>query len=98
MKRFAGAACLALTAGLAMGADQIESKHAQRDASADTDPNSDFWCGAVPILAERDGSGNLVPGHRSEIRSRWTGRNLYFLFICPYEPAARIRPFLWHMR
>ena len=26
-----------------------------------------------------------MPGHRTEIRSRWTGRNLYFLFTCPYE-------------
>ena len=86
MRRFAGAACLlTLTAGLAIGADQIDSKQAQRDASADTDPNSAFWRGVAPILAERDGSGNPVPGHRTEIRSRWTGRNLYFLFICPYE-------------
>ena len=86
MKRFAGAACLlALTAGLAIGSDQIESKQARRDVSADTDPNSDFWRGVAPILAERDGSGNLVPGYRTEIRSRWTSRNLYFLFICPYE-------------
>ena len=44
-----------------------------------------FWRGAAPILAERDGSGNPVPGHRTEIRSRWTGRYLYFLFTCPYE-------------
>jgi hypothetical protein len=86
MKRFAGTALLlALTAGLSMGPDQIESKHAERDASADTDPNSGFWRGAAPILAERDGSAVLVPGHRTEIRSRWTDRNLYFLFICPYE-------------
>lgn len=86
MKRFAAAACLlALTAGLAIGSDQIDSKRARRDASADTDPNSGFWRGAAPILAERDGSALLVPGHRTEIRSRWTDRNLYFLFICPYE-------------
>ena len=26
-----------------------------------------------------------VPGHRTEIRSRWSSGNLYFLFICPYE-------------
>ena len=26
-----------------------------------------------------------MPGYRSEIRSRWTNRNLYFLFVCPYE-------------
>jgi hypothetical protein len=86
MKRIAGTALLlALTAGLAMEPGQIESKHAERDASADTDPNSGFWRGVAPILAERDGSGVLVPGHRTEIRSRWTARNLYFLFICPYE-------------
>jgi hypothetical protein len=87
MKRVAGAACLlaSLTAGLALGPDQIESKQAQRDTFADTDPNSTFWRGASAIFAERDGSGNPVPGRRSEIRSRWTGGNLYFLFICPYE-------------
>ena len=86
MKRFGGAACLlAFTAGLAIGSGQIESKQAPRDASADTDPNSDFWRGATPVLAEGDREGNPVPGHRTEIRSRWTGRNLYFLFTCPYE-------------
>jgi hypothetical protein len=26
-----------------------------------------------------------MPGHRTEIRSRWTVNNLYFLFICPYK-------------
>jgi len=86
MKRFAGTACLlALTIGLAFGSDQIESKRAPRDASADTDPNSGFWRGVPPILAEGDTAGNPVPGYRTEIRSRWTGRDLYFLFICPYE-------------
>jgi len=86
MKRFAGLACLlTLTAGLSMGSEQIESKHAPRDVSADTDPNSGFWLGVDPILTERDGSGVVLPGHRTEIRSRWTDRNLYFLFICPYD-------------
>jgi hypothetical protein len=86
MKRFAATAfLLALNAGLCLEPGQIESKHAERDASADTDPNSSFWRGVAPILAERDGSAVLVPGHRTEIRSRWTNRNLYFLFICPYE-------------
>jgi hypothetical protein len=86
VKRFAIPACLlALTAGLALAQEQIESKQSPRETSADTDPNSAFWRGVPAIFAERDGSGNPVPGHRSEIRSRWTGRNLYFLFICPYE-------------
>jgi hypothetical protein len=26
-----------------------------------------------------------VPGLRTEVRTRWTTKNLYFLFICPYE-------------
>ena len=32
-----------------------------------------------------------LPGHRTEIRSRWTKDNLYFLFICPYE-ALHLKP------
>ncbi len=86
MTPFAAAICLlALTTGLAVGSDQIESKRAPRDASADTDPNSSFWRGVPPIFAERDGAGNPVPGYRTEIRSRWTPENLFFLFVCPYE-------------
>ena len=30
-------------------------------------------------------SANPSPGHRTEIRSRWTKDNLYFLFVCPYQ-------------
>jgi hypothetical protein len=86
MRRCTGTAyLLALAAGLALGADQVESQRASRDVSADTDPRSDFWREATPIFAERDGTGNPVPGHKTEIRSRWTGRDLYFLFTCPYE-------------
>src|ERR1035437_4038458 len=49
MKRLAGAACLlALTAGLAIGPDQIESKHAQRDTPADTDPELRFLARSSP--------------------------------------------------
>jgi hypothetical protein len=75
MKRLTCAVC----------SDQIESKKARRDTSKDTNPNSAFWRGVPPIFAEGDGDGNPVPGYRSEIRSRWTAGNLYFLFICPYE-------------
>jgi hypothetical protein len=86
MQRLAATLCLfVLTTSLAMGVDEIDSKRAQRDASADTDPNSGFWRGVPAIFAERDTAGDIVPGHRTEIRSRWTSTNLYFLFICPYE-------------
>ena len=76
---------LILLTGMCHASDQIESKRAGRDVSGDTDPQSSFWRGVSPVFAERDNSGNPVPGHRTEIRSRWTAANLYFLFVCPYE-------------
>jgi Carbohydrate family 9 binding domain-like len=63
----------------------FESKHAAEEVAADTDPNSQFWHGAPAIIADRDPFGKVVPAHRTEVRSRWTAQNLYFLFICPYE-------------
>jgi hypothetical protein len=69
----------------AAGAGQAESKRAPRDVESDVDPGSAFWRGAPAIFLENDRSGVPVPGHKSEIRSRWTAQNLYFLFVCPYE-------------
>ena len=69
----------------AAGAGQTESKRAQRDVESDVDPGSAFWRGAPAISLENDRSGVPVPGHKSEIRSRWTAQNLYFLVVCPYE-------------
>jgi hypothetical protein len=87
MRRFAGTLfLLAIAASVSMAADQIDSKRAPRDVSADTDPTSAFWRGVPQVIAERDtAAGKIVAGHRTEIRSRWTSGNLYFLFICPYE-------------
>ena len=79
------ASILIFTTGLAIAADHMDSKRAPREASADLDPNSDFWRGVPPVFAERDPAGNSVPGFRTEIRSRWTDKNLFFLFICPYQ-------------
>jgi Carbohydrate family 9 binding domain-like len=61
------------------------TKHATEDIAPNTDPNSPFWRDAPAIIADRDSFGNIVAGHRTEVRSRWTKENLYFLFICPYE-------------
>jgi len=75
----------AVNATVALAAGQAESKRAARDTAPDTDPNSTFWREAPAIPLENDNHGNPVPGFRSEVRSRWTGRNIYFLFVCPYE-------------
>jgi len=78
--------CLAAVAtALAADSNQADAKRAPRDSAPDTNPNSEFWRGAPAIFAANDGRGNPVPGHKTEIRSRWTAQNLYFLFICPFE-------------
>ena len=63
----------------------IESAKAQEDVALATDPADAFWEAARPIYAEKGPQGQSVGRNRTEIRSRWTEKNLYFLFICPYE-------------
>jgi hypothetical protein len=61
------------------------SSRAEHDSAADTDSHSTFWQGAPSLIMTGDTHGKEVPGHRTEVRSRWTAANLYFLFLCPYE-------------
>ena len=73
--------------GVAGGSDQavIESVHATEDVPLQLDPASDFWRVARPVYMEKDSFGKSIPRYRSEVRTRWTKSNLYFLFVCPYE-------------
>ena len=70
-----------------MAADSalIESTKSEQDAALSTDPSLPFWQGARPIFPESGPYGEALPLYRTEIRSRWTDKNLYFLFICPYQ-------------
>src|SRR5437868_11522296 len=63
----------------------MASHHAGADFDLTADPNAKPWKGVHGVFADRGPRGEAVPGHRTEIRSRWTDGNLYFLFICPYE-------------
>jgi hypothetical protein len=63
----------------------IKSIWTEADVSLDTNPQSSFWRGAVPVHLETDARGKQVPRYRTEVRTRWTKQNLYFLFKCPYE-------------
>lgn len=80
---------LALIFVVATGARQvkptIDSLHAKLDVELSTDAASPFWRAAPPIYAEVDKQGHSVPEYRTEIRTRWTEKNIYFLFICPYK-------------
>jgi len=67
------------------GPGVITSHRSKSDFPLTTDPNNKAWKGVRGVFAEKGFKGEPVAGHRTEIRSRWTDRNLYFLFICPYE-------------
>ena len=70
---------------LVVGQAVVESTFAKEDAALDLEPASPFWNSARPVYMEKDSFGKPVPEYRTEVRSRWTKSNLYFLFICPYE-------------
>jgi hypothetical protein len=63
----------------------MESTKALHDVTLGTDPTTPFWRAAHPVYAEKGRYGQPLPRYRTEIRSRWTSKYLYFLFICPYE-------------
>ncbi len=63
----------------------FESRNASGDVALSTDPSSAFWKDSGVTYAEQGKNGESVGRYRTEIRSRWTKDNLYFLFVCPYE-------------
>ena len=64
---------------------KITSTWADSDPALDSNPSSQFWRGAQRLYMDRDPHGRRVPKYRTEVRTRWTSKNLYFLFVCPYE-------------
>jgi hypothetical protein len=88
MNGFAKSLLLTLTlSGAALATDPavIESVQAQQDVSLTLDPASKFWSASSRISMDKDPHGKRVPRYRTEVRTRWTTNNLYFLFVCPYE-------------
>ena len=63
----------------------IDSHYAKSDFALTADPNARAWKTVTGVFAENDPHGKPVPDHRTEIRSRWTAHNIYFLFVCPYD-------------
>src|SRR5262245_15057758 len=63
----------------------IKSFYSSSDFALTADPNSGEWKKIKGVIATKGPRGDLTPGHRTEIRSRWTDKNLYLLFSCPYE-------------
>jgi hypothetical protein len=76
---------LSLLPAMAADTATLESTRANEDVGLTLDPGSSFWNKARSVFIEKDTFGNLKPEIRTEVRTRWTKDNLYFLFICPYE-------------
>jgi len=66
-------------------AQTMQSVRANSDPALDTNSNSTFWSGSAATYMDSDTHGERDPKYRTEIRTRWTSKYLYFLFICPYE-------------
>ena len=90
MKTFL-ASFVAASALLADGPGVIQSRYSERDFPLTADPSARQWKPVEPVVAENNARGVHTPNHRTEIRSRWTLKNLYFLFVCPYE-ELHLRP------
>jgi hypothetical protein len=64
----------------------LESRYASADPALSADPNSNFWKDSRGVTLERSiTSGDVLPNLRSEVRSRWSDKNLYILFVAHYE-------------
>ena len=85
MTRLISALLVAAAVAFADGKGVIRSHRAPSDFTLTADPNAPHWRNVQPVIAENDSFGKPVPGHRTEIRSRWTNDNLYFLFTNAYE-------------
>ncbi len=77
--------CACLPALVAADAGLIVSHRIKADFDLTADPDAKAWKGVRGVFADKGPMGQAAPGHRTEIRSRWSDGNLYFLFICPYQ-------------
>lgn len=76
---------LILSIGLTAEPARIGSKYIKKDFELTADPNASQWKTVKGVIAANGPLGKPTPGHGTEIRSRWTDKNIYFLFICPYD-------------
>lgn len=88
MNGFAKALALVLLSvipALAANPGAAASVYADQDVALELDPASSFWSASPPVYIEKERFGKPAPEYRTEVRTRWTSKNLYFLFVCPYR-------------
>ena len=63
----------------------IVSTSTKADFALNADPTSANWKSVTGVVTDNGRFGEKIPNHRTEIRSVWTSKYLYLLFICQYE-------------
>lgn len=66
-------------------ANVIQSYYSAKDWEPAADPNAPEWSGIAGVRAVKDSFGKPVSLPPTEIRSRWSHKYLYLLYICPYD-------------
>lgn len=69
----------------------LDSQQVKADFPLTANPRTGHWRRAPMVVAERDRYGKPEPAARTEIRSLWTAKNLYFLFSSRFE-TMYLRP------
>lgn len=77
-------AMLSMAAAVADDVDVMSSHYAAEDFALSADPSAAQWR-VTGVIANSDPFGKPLPEARTEIRSRWTSKNLYFIFVGHYE-------------
>ena len=69
----------------------LRSHYSAQDIPLTGDANASHWKQISPVVIESDYNGKPTPGHRMEVRSRWTDDSLYLLFVNHYQ-ALNLKP------
>jgi hypothetical protein len=70
---------------------QLTSRYAAADFPLTADPAAPQWRDAPSVVTSAGRNGEPLANADTEIRSRWTDRNLYFLFTSRYE-SMHLKP------
>lgn len=78
--------CLASSSlGWADGSGVLLTHRAKSDFALSADPHAKEWRNVTGVIAASSPFGKPLPEARTEVRSRWTNKNLYLLFVSHYE-------------
>ncbi len=67
------------------GPGRLAVPRARADFDLTANPDARHWRNVKGVWAEKSPLDEPTPANRFEIRTQWTDKHLYFLFVCPYQ-------------